>query len=240
MRKSAFALICLFLLWPWGLNAQQTPQLETTSFVVLGEGLAAGLADFSLREVYQQNSFPALMAKQIGTAFPQPLMQAPGIASLHATTFTNAVHYSWQHAQSDETRRLLLVQNAAFLPLYRGNAKDKGIRIDKLEPAEGDTAPTLDEIGVNITRDKLAASRQILAWLKANPDPQPLAVALRRLVFLKGRDSHDYKFSSAVLEDYHQLASPWRDRFLAASPFWLKGSGDKDNELVQRTREALG
>ena len=38
----------------------------------------------------------------------------------------------------------------------------------------------------------------------------------------------------------HQLAPPWRDRFLAASTFWLRGSGDKDSELVQRTRAALG
>src|SRR5712692_10049248 len=77
MRKSAFVLI--LLLWPWALDAQQTQPLDTTSFVVLGEGLAAGLADFSLREVYQRNSFPALMAKQMKTACPQPLIEAPGI-----------------------------------------------------------------------------------------------------------------------------------------------------------------
>jgi hypothetical protein len=29
------------------------------------------------------------------------LMQAPGILSLHATTFTNAMRYVWQHLQSD-------------------------------------------------------------------------------------------------------------------------------------------
>jgi hypothetical protein len=164
------------------------------------------------------------------------LMQQPGIPTLHATTFTNATHYSWQHATNDETRRLLLLQNAAFLPLFRSGVKDKGIRIDKLEPA--DSAPDLDEICATISKDKLTASRQMLAWLKANPDAKPLAAAMRRLVFLKGRDSHDYKFSSAVLEDYH-LAPPWRDRYLAATPFWLRGSGDKDNELVQRTRAAL-
>jgi hypothetical protein len=79
----------------------------------------------------------------------------------------------------------------------------------------------------------------MLAYLKDSPDPRPLADAARRMIFLKGRDSHDYKFSSAVLEDYHHLAPPWRDRFLAASAFYLKGSGDKDNDLVKRTRAAL-
>jgi hypothetical protein len=43
-----------------------------------------------------------------------------------------------------------------------------------------------------------------------------------------------------VFEDYQTMARPWRDRFLAASVFNLKGSGDPDNELVQRTRAALG
>ena len=79
----------------------------------------------------------------------------------------------------------------------------------------------------------------VMAFLKDNPDPKPLADAARRLIFLKGRDSHDYKFSSAVLEDYHHLAPPWRDRFLAASVFNLKGAGAPDNDLVKRTRAAL-
>jgi hypothetical protein len=82
MRKNIYALICLVLFGSGFLQAQQTPQLDTTSFLVLGEGLAAGMADFSLREVYQQNSFPALMAQQMATAFPQPLIQAPGIGDV--------------------------------------------------------------------------------------------------------------------------------------------------------------
>lgn len=82
MRKNVLVVIGLVLLWPWGLPAQQSPQLDTTNFVVMGEGLAAGMADFALREVYQQNSFPAQMAKQMQTAFPQPLIQAPGIGGV--------------------------------------------------------------------------------------------------------------------------------------------------------------
>ena len=60
--------------------AQQS-KLDTTTFVVLGEGLAAGMADFSLKDIYQQQSFPALIAKQIKTDFPQPLIEPPGIGS---------------------------------------------------------------------------------------------------------------------------------------------------------------
>ena len=48
-----------------------------------------------------------------------------------------------------------------------------------------------------------------------------------------------YKFSEAALEDYRHLAPQIRDRFLAASVFYLRGADGPDNELVQRTREAL-
>lgn len=170
------------------------------------------------------------------------LMQAPGILSLHAMTFTNAIHYAWNHVQSDETRRLLLLQNAAFLPLYRGDRADKGLHIDTLEPlmpkATGDEA--VAEIFSDIGKDRLTAARKVLGHLLGTKSAQPIADAARRLVFLKGTNSHDYKFSSAVLEDCEYLAQPGRDRLLAASVFYFRGSGEKDNELVGRVRSALG
>jgi hypothetical protein len=170
------------------------------------------------------------------------LMQAPGILSLHAMTFTNAIHYAWHRVRNDETRRLLLLQNAGFLPLYRGNREDKGLHIDTLEPlaptAKGDEA--VAEIFADIGPNRLNAARKMLAYLKDNPSPKPIADAARRLIFLKGTNSHDYKFSAAVLEDYERLASPWRDRLLASSVFYLRGSGEKDNDLVSRTQSALG
>jgi hypothetical protein len=63
--------------------------------------------------------------------------------------------------------------------------------------------------------------------------------AARRLVLLKGDDPHDYKFSMAALEDYYQVSPAWRDRYLAASVLQLRGSGDRDNELVKPIRESL-
>jgi len=85
----------------------------------------------------------------------------------------------------------------------------------------------------------MSAAAKLLAWLKDNPQPQEFINGARVLIFLKGRDAHDYKFSSAVLEDYQNVSPAWRDRFLAASVVNLRGSADSDNELVQRTRAAL-
>lgn len=63
-------------------SAQTMPGLDTTTFVVMGEGLAAGMANFGLSSTVQNYSFPAQMAAQMNTAFPQPLIQPPGIGDV--------------------------------------------------------------------------------------------------------------------------------------------------------------
>jgi hypothetical protein len=54
-------------------------RLNTTAFIVLGEGLAAGMGDFSMSAGGQSTSFPAQMSRQMGRAFVQTLIEAPGI-----------------------------------------------------------------------------------------------------------------------------------------------------------------
>ncbi|HKG78257.1 MAG TPA: hypothetical protein VKA78_02535 [Pyrinomonadaceae bacterium] len=56
-------------------------RLNMSCFIVLGEGLAAGMGDFTLADETQSDSFPAQMAQQMQTEFPQPLIQSPGICS---------------------------------------------------------------------------------------------------------------------------------------------------------------
>jgi hypothetical protein len=97
----------------------------------------------------------------------------------------------------------------------------------------------IEEIFADVSNDRMTAARKLPTYLKANPQPEPMMQSARRLIFLKGTNAHDYKFSSAVLEDYQHVSPTWRDRFLAASVFNLRGSGGPDNELVKRTRAAL-
>lgn len=172
------------------------------------------------------------------------VMRRPGIVPLHAATTTNATYFAYQTSGDDLTRRLLLLQNAAFLTMFRdamGDSARKGEQIDRFEPlatAEGGEG-AIEDIFADASRDRTAAARKALAYLQAGQDPQTLIDAARRLVFLKGNDAHDYKYSSAVLEDYRHASPSSRERYLASSLFLLPGSGDKDNQLVQRTRAAL-
>ncbi len=59
-----------------------TRVLDTRTFVVLGEGLAAGVGHFSLTEDVQKWSFPALMAQKLGVDFEQPLLEPPGLGNV--------------------------------------------------------------------------------------------------------------------------------------------------------------
>ena len=193
-------------------------------------------------ELLNRGVAPSSVWDGIFQAAGELLMRQPGIISLHSVTAANAIHYAWQHASTDRTRRWLLLQATSFLTLFRERLRpDSLVRIDELKAAapSGQGIAAVDEIFSEINRNRHAASEKTLGFLEAGGAPREFINTARRLIYLKGTDSHDYKFSEAALEDYRHLAPQIRDRFLAASVFYLRGSGSPDNELVQRTREAL-
>ncbi len=174
------------------------------------------------------------------------LVRQPGIVALHAVTTSNALRYAWDTSASDDTRRMLLLQNAAFLPMFRQamvgrGGKLKEIDVTKLPPVslEGGNRPAVEEILANVSSNKMDAAGKVLTYLAEHPDPTELIDAARLLIFLKGTNAHDYKFSSAVLEDHANVSPEWRAPYLAASVFNLRGSSGRDNALVERTRAAL-
>ncbi|HUG91429.1 MAG TPA: twin-arginine translocation signal domain-containing protein [Planctomycetaceae bacterium] len=173
------------------------------------------------------------------------LMRQPAIVALHAVTTTNALWYAYATLADDESRRMMLLQNAAFLPLFREAMKGRGRvgdgKLDELEPStpEGSGDEALADIFQSVSQNRTDGARKALAFLDGQGSPNELIDTARRLIFLKGTNSHDYKFSSAVLEDYYHISPEWRNRFLASGMYNLRGAGDRDNGLVQRTREAL-
>ncbi len=222
------------------LDEAATKELLGTLYSGSSDDLCKQTIEMLNRGVSPQSVWDALL---VGSG--EMLMRQPGIVGLHTLTTTNAMHYAYQTAASDETRRLVLLQNAAFLPMFRESMQSRGkvgeTKITELQPAdmsstEGDP---LDHIFDTISSDRMAAARQTLAYAREHDSPNDFMQRARVMVFLKGRDSHDYKFSSAVLEDYFHVSPAWRDRFLAASVFNLRGSGGNDNPIVDRTKKAL-
>ena len=177
------------------------------------------------------------------------LGQQPGIISLHSATTTNAMQYAMRTTYRDHTRRELLLQNAAFIPHFRESMKSRGnIREQTIEvEASKETASKTDAVGDDgideifsaISDDRSRAAQSMHAFLDAGGSPQDVINAARRLVFLKGNDSHDYKFSSAVLEDYYAVSPEFRNAYLANAAYLLPGSKDRNNGLVDRVHDAL-
>jgi hypothetical protein len=172
------------------------------------------------------------------------LMRQPGIVSLHTLTTLNAMHYAHRATGNAELRQLLLLQAAAFLPMFRDAMKARGkvgeAKIDELHVREEDKEFTVRDVYSELSRNKEVAASTAFTVLKAEKSAaKALTDEGRRLIFLKGTDSHDYKFSSSVMEDAAYISPEWRNHFLAASVFWLKGSDAPDSPLVKRTRAAL-
>ena len=166
------------------------------------------------------------------------LMRKTGIVTLHAVTSANALHYAFKTVSDPQTRLMLLLQNASFVTLFRKAANEKTLSKELIDGMEKPSdAPALDDIFD--ARDKATAARGTLAYLDAGKNAQELMHAARRLVFIKGNDAHDYKFSSAVLEDFYDISPAWRNRYLAASMYYLPINSAKDNALVERIRSAF-
>lgn len=222
-------------------TGQTNPEAAKEMLLTLRQGSDEDAAK-KVVELLNKGTSPQSIWDAVFEASGEMLMRQPGIATLHSVTSSNALHYAFQNCGHDETRRLILLQDASFIPLFRERIKDgKDYQIDQVEPLplKGGVENAIEEIFAEIGHDRFSAVRKTLAYLKENPNPKTLVDAARRLIFLKGNDAHDYKFSSAVLEDYHHVSPVWRDRYLASSMFYLRGSNGADNQLVGKIREAL-
>lgn len=210
------------------------------------ETLRSGSADDACElvvEMLNANIAPQSIWDALHLGAAELLMRQPGIVALHAVTTTNALSFAFRACGDDATRRLLLLQNAAFVPLFRnamtsrGQVKDLSLADLAAAPAE---SPTIASIFQILRSQPMTSARQTFQLLKSGGSIQELIDAARVLVFLKGDDAHDYKFSSAVLEDCQFVSPEFRPQYLAANVLQLRSSTDPDSNLVQRTRAALG
>ena len=87
---------------------------------------------------------------------------------------SNALHYAYQTHRRRRTRKLLLLQAAAFLPLFReamksrGKVGDAADRRARSRPNE-DENPSVEEVFATLSKDRLAAARLAMSVLKQQP-----------------------------------------------------------------------
>ncbi len=89
-----------------------------------------------------------------------------------------------------------------------------------------------------VRADRPSAAAQVLTYMQRGGEIAPLIRKARELVFSKGTDSHDYKFSSAAIEDATAIDAKWRGHYLAGCSYLLHGSSEKTTTLSERVRAA--
>ena len=170
----------------------------------------------------------------VALASAELVMRQPGIVPLHAVTTTNAFNYLMANVADDRVRKWLLLQNVSFLAHFAAAAKARGkldeALIDKMEPStEKHTAQQ-----VLSSKDRAGSAAAVLGLAQDPSGGYEVVRRARELVFLKGTDAHDYKFSSAALEDYQLLSPAFRAPYLAACSYLFKTEADTTTALAKQ------
>jgi hypothetical protein len=172
------------------------------------------------------------------------MIRKPGLVSLHVVTSGNALHFIYGASGDDMTRRLALLQAVGWAPIFRAAIKppSSGPTIDALEASRPDTSgdDAIGEIFAAVSDNRGDAARKALGYLSSGGSPDLVFAAARRMIFHKGKDSHDYKYGAAAWEECELATDPkWRAPLAASMMFNLPGSKTADSPLMNRAREAV-
>ena len=173
------------------------------------------------------------------------VLRRPTVVPVHAQTSANAFHHVFRHARAETTQLLALMQSAAFMPAFQrrvGNARPD-LRVDELEPlaVSGDGAEALRDAFSELPHDRTSGARKALHYLQRGGSADALAASARRQLARNGRQSHDYKFTEAALENHAAMApTAWRDRILSASMAYFTGSETAPSPVSRQALQLLG
>ncbi len=158
------------------------------------------------------------------------ILRGNGGVGLHCFDAMNALRIGSTRVTRPEIRALMLLQAAAWVPLYRRQGKNwvdpifHSIDIDKLEPGTApDDVDGLFDVGGQGrgTVYDPAPARAAMAWFAEGGDVCAYTTRGRQLVIAKsGPDAHHYKYPVAAFEEAARVGDRedafWQHRFLAA------------------------
>jgi hypothetical protein len=193
-------------------------------------------ADFVV-QLINSGCHPENVYDGIMLAAAEMVSRQAAIVPLHAVTTSNAMRFLYRNVNDERTRQWLLLQNASFIPHFRESAVARGQLSDvdllELDPTAGANA-SLETLFKQIGTDRKGAAESVLNLSQQSSVAHNLIGRAREFVFLKGNDAHDYKFSSAAIEDYYQIDPAWRSRYLAGCSYLLHGEGEQTTALAKR------
>lgn len=201
------------------------------------------VAGSNLLEYVQGGVSPDAVWDGILKASNELLLRQPGIIALHAVTAVNALHFIYGAAGDEQTRRLCLLQAAGWAAMFRERVGAAPlVMINKLEPLDIPKSPAdaVADVFATIGKSRTEAARKAMSFLNSGGSNEAVFAAARRMIFLKGRDSHDYKFGAAAWEESLLASTPQTRSILTAAMMGhLPSSTAPDSPLMTRAREAV-
>ena len=162
------------------------------------------------------------------------------LLSVHPVTVINAFHYGWRQTKREETRRLLILQAAGWMPLMR---QALARIVDHQMAGNG-----LEHLGSSVSRD--GENREALFHLRS-PDKMRLHLdqskgddlwyldRLRHHLLRKGVENHQFKYGAAMAEEAYLIHPQWRSRILAPAVNYLPGPEEELTRVHRLSRNTL-
>ena len=174
------------------------------------------------------------------------MLREPGILAVHANTTSDALFLGARCTGDRDTRTLLLLQAASFLPLFRDLiGGDDAPRLSRLEPASpavgvaADSAEALDAVFAMLSESRREAVPKALGYLEAGGSEQAFMRLARHFTVERNQGAHDYKFTEAAFRNAAAMPERWRRRYLAASMLYMNGPDDNQDPAVTNARLLL-
>ncbi len=159
---------------------------------------------------------------------------------VHPVTEVNAFGHASRATSNDSTKRLLILQAAAWLPLW------KPVLTDRFEPLAN--RPGIDALG----GDRPVQGHRIdETFEQRSPDDTRVFLDqgdgqrinylswLRGFLFRKAWQDHQYKYLAAISEESRLVNPKWASRLLAPAITYLPTQADDDSEVARRANHTL-
>jgi hypothetical protein len=165
------------------------------------------------------------------------------LLGVHPLTILNALYYAYRKTSRDATRRLLLLQAAAWMPMARDLLqRAKGLSLD----APGFDALDAPKEPVGVTqavqeadRDYIQSASLVLRVAQSAESADDFIDRCRALVVRKAPEHHHHKYAAAAFEEFRQTHPRFSPYLLATCLSYLPTPGNGDSDVTQRARAAL-
>ncbi len=155
---------------------------------------------------------------------------------VHAVTVASALRSSFEASRDDLTKRLLLLQAAAWVARVRDALSQiVGLSMEGASLAAAGTPPATLDAAVESASPALA-----MAFLEREPSGSGALVGrMRGALARAGREHHQHKLAAALGEEAGRVASTLRPRLLAPAVDYLANPKDEATDVYRRTERLL-